>query len=289
MQQRLRLWRACVLSIAQYGLTAVGLDDVGSAKYRAHVYRQLRIITGNSGHLTHETNSSLAARYAVKDPVHNLYIRTAQRIRQAQQTLLHLQGTLVQQRWTQLLSDFAIHSQNVHHEKGTLTEVTKVIRIQCSCDVCGQQFGSFHALRTHIGKAHPEKSGALTKASYPERSARNDEYIKHSVKGKPQCKHCNKQFSGWAAYMAHYNQRACPVFHAPPAEPSLSSAQSPAHGTLASGTVALEEESVPIFHQPGIISQAKQGAIGPASAQSVECSARHPCMFPDMPPRCTLQ
>ena len=263
VQQRLRLWRACVLSIAQYGLTALGLDDVGATKYRAHVFRQLRIITGNPGHLTHETNSSLAARYAVKDPVHDLCMKAVQRIKQAQCTLFHLQGTLVQQRWTQLLSDLATHSQNVQHEKGTLTEVTKVIRIQCSCDVCGQQFGSFHALRTHIGKAHPENSSALTKASYPERSARNDERIKHSVKGKPQCKHCNKQFSGWAACMAHHNQRACPVFHAPPVEPAPSSESSPAHGTLASGTVVSEEESVPIFHQPDIIAQAKQGEIGP--------------------------
>ena len=263
VQQRLRLWRACVLSIAQYGLTAVGLDDVGATKYRAHVYRQLRIITGNPGHLTHETNSSLASRYAVRDPVHDLYIRAVQRVHQAKCTLLHLQGTLIQQRWTQLLADLATHSQNIQHDKGTLTEVTKVIRIQCSCNECGQQFGSFHALRTHIGKAHPENSRALTKASYPERSARNDAYIKHSVEGKPQCKHCNKQFSGWAAYMAHYNQRACPVYHAPPAEPASSSEHSPAHRTLASGTVVLEDESVPIFQQPSIISQARKGEIGP--------------------------
>ena len=263
MQQRLRLWRACVLSIAQYGLTAVGLDDVGATKYRAHVYRQLRIITGNPGHLTHETNSSLASRYAVSDPVHDLYLKAVQRVHQAKRTLLHLQGTLIQQRWTQLLADLAIHSRHVQHDKGTLTEVTKVIRIQCSCNECGQQFGSFHALRTHIGKAHPENSGALTKASYPERSARNDAYIKHSVEGKPQCKHCNKQFSGWAAYMAHYNQRACPVYHAPPAEPAPSSEHSPAHGTLASGIVVLEDESVPIFQQSDIISRARKGEIGP--------------------------
>ena len=138
MQQRLRLWRACVLSIAQYGLTAVGLDDVGATKYRAYVHRQLRIITGIPGHLTYETNSSLASRYAVRDPVHDLYIRAIQRVHQAKCTLLHLQGTLIQQRWTQLLSDLAVHSQNIQHDKGTLTEVTKVIRIQCSCNECGQ-------------------------------------------------------------------------------------------------------------------------------------------------------
>ena len=192
VHQRLRLWRACDLNIAQYGLTAVGLDDVGAPKYRAHIYRQLRIIMGNPGHLIHETNSSLAARYAVRDPIHDLSIRTVQRIQQIQCTLLHLQGTLIQQRWTQLLSDLAMPNQNIQHEKGTLTEVTKVIRIQCSCDEYGQQFGSFHALRTQIGKAHPENSRALTKASYPERSARNDEYIKYSIEGKSQSKYYNK-------------------------------------------------------------------------------------------------
>ena len=56
--QRLRLWRTCVLSIATYGLTAIGLDEVSASKLRSHVYRQLRIITGNPAHLTHETNAS---------------------------------------------------------------------------------------------------------------------------------------------------------------------------------------------------------------------------------------
>ena len=63
--------------------------------------------------------------------------------------------------------------------------------------------------------------------------------------------------------MAHYNQRVYPVNHAPSAEPAFSSEHSPAHGTLASGTVVLEEESIPIFQQPSIISQANQGEIGP--------------------------
>ena len=93
--QRLRLWRTCVLSIAQYGLTATGLDEVNATKYRAHVFRQLRIITGNPEHLTHETNASLAARYSVKDPVQDLYQRISHRIEQARLNLLHLQGNIV--------------------------------------------------------------------------------------------------------------------------------------------------------------------------------------------------
>ena len=55
LQQRLRLWRTCVQSIARYGLDAVGLDEVSANKYRAHTARQLRRIAGSPAHLTHET------------------------------------------------------------------------------------------------------------------------------------------------------------------------------------------------------------------------------------------
>ena len=55
------------------------------------------------------------------------------------------------------------HQQPAVQQKGELTEVTQVLRVACSCNICGQQFASFHALRTHIGKSHPETSIALTK------------------------------------------------------------------------------------------------------------------------------
>ena len=261
--QRLRLWRAGVLSIATYGLTAIGLDEVSASKLRSHVHRQLRIITGNPAHLTHETNASLAQRYSAQDPVHDLYQRALRRVEQSRLTLLHLQNTTVQQRWSQLLSDFATHSENNRGEKGNLTEVTQVVRIQRSCNACGQQFGSFHALRTHVGKAHPEMSVALTKSSYPERSARKDEYIKHSVDGRPHSKHCQKQFSSWPAYMSHFNKGACPVLHMLPTEATSPAASSLAHGTHASETDAAEDDSVPIFHRSDNIAIAKQGLLTP--------------------------
>ena len=59
--QRLRLWRACVLSIATYGLTSIGLHEASASKLRSHVYKQLRIITGNPAHLTSSTTLSLGS------------------------------------------------------------------------------------------------------------------------------------------------------------------------------------------------------------------------------------
>ena len=156
--QRLRLRRTCVLSIANYGLTAIGLDEVSASKLRSHVYRQLRIITGNPAHLTLETNASLAQRHSTQDPVLEVYQRALRRVEQSRHTLLHLQGTTVQQRWSQLLSELVTYSENIKGEKGNLTEVTQVVRIQHSRTVCGQLFGSFHALRTHVGKAHPKRA-----------------------------------------------------------------------------------------------------------------------------------
>ena len=82
---------------ARYGLTAFGLDEASTSKYRAHEFWQLRIIMGNPGHLTHETNASLAARYSIKDPVQDLRRRAVHRIEQARCSLPHLQGNTVQQ------------------------------------------------------------------------------------------------------------------------------------------------------------------------------------------------
>ena len=94
----------------------------------------------------------------------------------------------------------------------SLTAVTLIPRQPTTCPICGITYSSLHAMRTHVGKSHPEASKAKTKQSYASKSYRTDEYMAHSCNGKPECRHCGKQFASRRAFMGHFHQQACPVF-----------------------------------------------------------------------------
>ena len=265
VQQRLRLWKTCVQSIARYGLDSVGLDEVSASKYRPHTARQLRRIADSVGHLTHETNQELHARLGVPDPVSQLYDMVISRVEQSKHYSGHLYSQVVAQRLVSLVSDMTNHRQPAVQQKGELTEVTQVLRVVCSCDICGQQFASFHALRTHIGKRHPENSIALTKESYSVRAERKDSHMRHAQSGLPQCNKCGKHFSGWPSFMSHFNHRACPVLHSmeseadnPGKDNSLACGTSASEGAIPPDQVA---EYVPVFSLPSAEEVAKTGNL----------------------------
>ena len=265
LQQRLQLWKTRVQSIARYGLDSVGLDEVSASKYRAHTTRQLRRIADSMGHLTHETNHDLHARLGVPDPVSRLYDMVISRVKASKHHSGHLHSQIVTQRLVSLVSDMTNHRQPTVQQKGELTEVTQVLRVVRSCNICGQQFASFHALRTHIGKSHPETSIALTKETYSVRSECKDSHMRHAQSGLPQCNKCGKQFSGWPAFMSHFNQQACPVLHNMSREADVSGQENfLACGTFASEGVLQSDqiaEYVPVFSLSSTAEVAKTGIL----------------------------
>ena len=209
-------------------------------------------IAGSPAHLTHESNLDLHVRLQVPDPVASLCDQVKARVRKARQQLSHLHPPIVAQWLTLLTSEIELHRGITVHQKSELTEITQVARIACSCNTCGQQFASFHALRTHIGKRHPEQSIAQTRASHATRAEKRDDHIKFAKEGRPQCNQCLQKFSGWPAFMAHFNQRSCPVMHAP--ERDAVGTEPPPDVTFACGafepegtsSTALAEEPVPV-------------------------------------------
>ena len=251
LQHRLRLWTACVHSIARYGLDSVGLDEVSAAKYRAHIARQVRIISFSPGRLTHESNLQLHARLCIADPVESL----TERVKNCRAHLHHLQPAAVQQRWTTLLSELNLRCAPDHAQKGGLTEITQVAHVACSCDICGQQFLSFHAVRAHIGKTHPESSVALTKTSYAVRSAGSDDHMRFALQGRPQCNKCLRQAAGQHIWPISISELVllCALLNL-----GLHS-EEPHAPTLAQG--ALAPEYVPVNLFDSTVETAKQGDL----------------------------
>ena len=94
-------------------------------------------------------------------------------------------------------------------------DMLRIIRQATACPIRGVMCDSLHAVRTHIGKSHPEQSQAKTKQSYADKSRIDNNFMKHAYDGKPECAHCRKQFSTWKAYMGHWQQQACPIWHSP--------------------------------------------------------------------------
>ena len=215
LKKRVQLWQSCVFTIMSYGLAATGLDPSWATKLRGAVMRQLRITTRSLGHLTHETNDSLLHRLGLLDPVQHVQRMCHNRIATCRQFVHHLQPARVHQWWDILSSTFTQLAQGhpSADAPATVTEVTQVLRIRCSCQICGQQFPSLHALRVHLGKQHPEAQPQRRERNPTIKNKRNDSFRVHSLDGLPTCKHCRKSFHGWPAFMGHFSQQACPVLH----------------------------------------------------------------------------
>ena len=210
LRKRVLLWQACVWAVMRYGLTATGLDPHSAQQLRSGVMKQLRLVARSPAHVSHETNEQLLRRLGVLDPLRWLGAQCKHRIEVSRNTLAHLQPTRVQHWWSVVEASFCADypPSAISH----LTEVTQILRIQSTCDICGQSFPSHHALKVHKGKQHPE-SQPKHEPNPTLKNKRVDEYRKHAKGGLPQCRYCLKRFYGWPQFMGHFSQAACPILH----------------------------------------------------------------------------
>ena len=283
LPQRVQLWQACVYSILQYGLTAVGLDQSAATKLRGTVAKQLRLVAHSLGHLTHETTPALLARLGVLDPVQHLWYACEKRISVSAYHLDHLQPTRVQQWWQLLRTSLYQLSETGLPEHASLTEVSQILKVQCSCPDCGMSFPSLHAMRVHRGKEHRDTQ-TRRETNTTVKNRRRDEFRVHARNGLPICKHCGKSFHGWPAFMGHFSQQACPILHAPQTTatspdilpsnmPEPSTASTPDHpseppsatGVSAPGRPVqndhVSHDIVPVFYRPELQRLASKGSL----------------------------
>ena len=106
--------------------------------------------------------------------------------------------------------------------------------------------------------------------------------MKHAKNGLPQGNKCLKKFSGWPAFMSHFNQRACAVLHlaleaghSESADPPACGALVPRGGQPSAATEISFPASVHEKHcKPGFsLHHTCECTVGQTGALNVECSA----------------
>ena len=255
LRKRLLLWQTTVWTIAQYGLTSVGVDHVSASQLLSQVHRQLRMVARSPAHISHESNESLLARLQLTGPLQVLHAATSKRVQQSKLDVGHLQPPRVHQWWDLVLLSFQL--QPAADTQTRLTEVTQILRIRSSCPVCGQEFPSNHAVNVHLGKKHPEYRKPR-EANTTRKNRRDDSAMEHALQGLPTCKHCRKSFCAWPQFFGHFSQEACPILHAQDKSSKPQTAQDlpsspPAQGASAPGGTDQEDsDPVPLFHRQSL-------------------------------------
>ena len=270
LSRRIQLWQACIWSIMQHGLSAIGADMIGAKLLVSQVSRQLRMVARSPAHVSHETSAALFTRLRIQTPLLQLRQASLQRIERSRQSIGHLQPPRVHQWWDVVPTTFS--PAEPEETRVRLKEVTQICTNTHTCPVCGIGFTSHHAVSVHLGKQHPAyRTPRTTNPTIKNR--RNDEVARrHALDGLPKCRHCLKSFRAWPQFFGHFHQEACPVFHAhtttepkqthaPPTDAKM------ATDLLAHGASAPEEVTAPppapqpLFYDSSMQSLASSGDL----------------------------
>ena len=84
LSHRIRIWKACAVSGAVFGLGPIGLTAKSAVLLRQWFQKQLRAVTGSQAFLTGESNAALRERAAVQDPVDALADSVARKLEKLQ-------------------------------------------------------------------------------------------------------------------------------------------------------------------------------------------------------------
>ena len=84
---RLQLWQTRIVPCTEYGLLAVGLTQHSPSKHIANLMKQLRIITGNLSHHTHDSHLAVLHQLGLEHPVESLRRAAQARVCQHERNL----------------------------------------------------------------------------------------------------------------------------------------------------------------------------------------------------------
>ncbi|CAE7281246.1 unnamed protein product [Symbiodinium sp. CCMP2592] len=201
LQQRVRLYVACVRSSLLYGQHATGFTSSVLRRHDQFDARVLRAIAHAPAHLYKESTADLRIRLKVESPSTVLAQTLEGRIRKT------ADAESVQ--WFSRLQQDLI-SLRAQPATGPATESSPFGRepqIGVACPECGQYFSTVQTMRTHQAKRHGYKGqnarpqpGVLDAVSY----------AACTVDGMPQCISCKRKFTRVEALKKHIKS-GCPA------------------------------------------------------------------------------
>ena len=197
--QRVRLYRACVVSSLLYGLHAVGLTIPVQRLLEATDARALRALVRSPAHLYHEITNSSRVRLRIPSPSEMLQKLLRKRC------LIETDDGLIA--W------FRVQLEALTGNREAVNSTPEVSLSPSgtpgvACPVCGIVCINRQHMLSHFARRH--KTEYQEDQSHRQRTPQW--YMQHAVNGMPQCRHCLKKFVRFEGFKKHLKQ-ACPVLH----------------------------------------------------------------------------
>ena len=197
LTHRLRIWKACVLSAATYGLCACGLKAKELDKLDRALHQHLRKILRLYRKDVHYSVTQVYNLACIVPP-------SSMMKQQMEAMLARVQTSPYQtsELKAPALAFLRAHlGQRMEVSSSSLTDVTGIA--ECiDCTVCGLQFGTQGGFFAHVTLKHPEIN-QLARTAYNR--------AVHAAKGQPQCKLCGYLFSSWQLLETHITQGRCVI------------------------------------------------------------------------------
>ena len=266
LNHRLRIWRACAVSSATFGLTPFGMTYPAATLLRGWFYKQLRAVTNTPAHLSHVSNAALSNKHAIPDPVDQL----EQSIRHKRDKLQNKENDItnttdIQQFWEQTHLAYKDLTTTTLQDTPVVPVTPTITGL--ACPECGVYFPSTKTLRQHLALKHKKL------VTIDPDEAKNYQPHQHSINGVPQCKHCKKNLQTWGALRQHVLTYACRPRVSQQATPPPHTPNSPTEGEPHSAPVNTTPYKCPPEAQErweGEAHTRQEALSAPASASAPE-------------------
>jgi len=194
LQERVRLYNACVRSALLYGLHVVGLTGASARTLDSSDMRSLRAIAKSPVHLSRESNTALRRRLHIDSAVEAVQKRIQRKTAGATATndtdwYAGLQASLEE------IMKYVDALEPVHLSRDLFPGVP--------CPECGLYLTNHRHMLSHRARKHGYRAERSVKSM-------GTSHVQHSVDGMPHCKHCHKTFTRVEGFKKHL-KGACPV------------------------------------------------------------------------------
>ena len=274
LAHRLRIWRACAVSSATFGLTPLGMTYPAATLLRGWFYKQPRAVTNTPAHLSHVSNAALSTKHGIPDPIDQL----EQSIQQKRDKLQNKENDITN---TTDIQEFWEQTHLAYKELNTTTlQDSPVVPVPptvtgLACPECGVYFPSTKTLRQHLALKHKKL------VTIDPNEAKHYQPHQHSLNGMPQCKHCKKNLQTWGALRQHVLTYACRPQASLKATNPTHTLVTPAEGKPDSAPVnTLPTTCLPVEpeHWEGEDHTRQDALIAPATASTPEPSQDLPIL-----------